>query len=181
MWSLISCLLMLRSRVRALGNTLGGYVRKAGEIKRQSWNPGVVGAGMWAECPSGISMHEALACSSWHSPDFSKVLSTPITSEALRTLFLLSPARQGPGPPGLGLPSLLQVPCSLLKEGSQERSEEWRPVLSQKKGGSPLQLASACFLGAVGTKHFMSFTLFFSLSRAPHSITNKQESLFPYV
>ena len=54
-------------------------------------------------------------------------------------------------------------------------------MLSLKKAGSPLQLASACFLGAVGTKHFMSVTLFFSLSRAPHSITDKQESLFPYV
>ena len=149
-----------------MGNTLGGYVRKAGEIKRQSWNLGVVGAGMWAERTSVISMHEALACSSWHSPDFSKVLSTPITSEALRTLFLLSPARQGPSPPGLGLPSLLQVPCSLLKEGSQERCEEWRPMLSLKKGGSPLQLASACFLGAVGTKHFMSFTVFFFIVKS---------------
>ena len=156
-------------------------MRKAGEIKRQSWNLGVVGAGMWAERTSVISMHEALACSSWHSPDFSKVLSTPITSEALRTLFILSPARQVSNPSGLGLSSLLQIPCSLLKEGSQERCEEWRPMLSLKKGGSPLQLASACFLGAVGTKHFMSVTLFFSLSRAPHSIMDKQESLFPYV
>ena len=91
----------------------------------------------------------------------SEVLSTPITSEALPTLFILSPARHGPSPPGLGLPSLLQAPCSLFKEGSQERSEEWWPMLFRKKGGSPLQLASACSLGAVGTKYFMSFTLFF--------------------
>ena len=167
---------MLRSRVHALGNTLGGYVRKAGEVKRQSWNPGVVGGGMWAESTSGISMHEALACSSWHSPDFSKVLSTPITSEALRTLFLLSPARQGPSPPGLGLPSLLQVPCSLLKEGSQERSEEWQPMLS-KEGRQPTP-AGICLLSGGCRHHSMSFTLFFSLSRAPHNITDKQESLF---
>ena len=105
-------------------------MRKAGEIKRQSWNPRVVGAGMWAECTSGISMHVALACLSWHCPHFSKVLSTPITSETLRTLFILSPARQVPSPPGLGLSSLLQVPCSFLKEGSHERSEEWQPMLS---------------------------------------------------
>ena len=85
---------------------------------------------MWAECASGISMHVALACLSWHSPHFSKVLSTPITSESLRTLFILSSARQGPSPPGLGLSSLLQIPCSLLKERSQERNEEWRPMLS---------------------------------------------------
>ena len=149
-----------------MGNTLGEYVRKAGEIKRQSWKPGVVGAGMWAECASGISMHVALACLSWPSPHFSKVLSTPITSEALRTLFILSPARQVSNPSGLGLSSLLQIPCSLLKEGSQEGCEEWRPMLSLKKGGSPLQLASACFLGAVGTKHFMSFTVFFFIVKS---------------
>ena len=86
---------------------------------------------MWAECASGISMHVALACLSWHSPHFSKVLSTPITSETLRTLFILSSARQVPALQAwAGLSSLLQVPCSLLKERSQERNEEWRPMLS---------------------------------------------------
>ena len=67
---------------------------------------------MWAERAGGISMHEALACSSWQSPDFSKVLSTPITSEALRTLFLLSPARQGPSPPGLGSLPFYKFPAA---------------------------------------------------------------------
>ena len=81
--------------------------------------------------------------------------------------------------PGLGLSSLLQVPCSLLKEGSQERSEEWQPMLS-KEGRQPTP-AGICLLSGGCRHHSMSFTLFFSLSRAPHNITDKQESLFPYV
>ena len=47
----------------------------------------MVGDGMLAECVSGISTYMALACYSWHSPHLSKVLSTPIISEVLRTLF----------------------------------------------------------------------------------------------
>ena len=91
----------------------------------------------------------------------SEVLSTPITSEALPTLFILSPARHGPSPPGLGLPSLLQVPCSLLKEGSQERSGVATNALS-KEGRQPSP-AGICVLSG-GCRHqifYEFYSLFF--------------------
>lgn len=51
----------------------------------------MVANGMLAECVSGVSIYMALACYSWQSPHLSKVLSTPIISEALRILFYLIP------------------------------------------------------------------------------------------
>ena len=74
-------------------------------------------------------------------------------------------------------------------------------MLYRKKGSSPLQLASAYFLGAVSTQYscapvtfpfrciffaidhqtLYEFYYLFSLLRAPHSIMDKQESLFPHV
>lgn len=67
----------------------------------------MVGDGMWAKCARGIGIHVALACWSCDSPHFGKVSTTPIISEALRTLFFPILTRQGPILPGLALFSIL--------------------------------------------------------------------------